>query len=91
VSLTCKICGFTTEIMKNSVFWDVTPCGSHNIWRFRGTNRLHHQVKKVTGNVVPSSLILFILMMEAIIFPENADSYKSYTASYHRRRNSSCN
>jgi hypothetical protein len=58
--------------MENGVFWDVTPCGSCKIRRFGGTFRLHHQGDNsvlrllVTANVVPSSQILVIIMMEAI-------------------------
>jgi hypothetical protein len=63
--------------MKNAVFWDVTPCGSCKNRRFGGTYRLHHQDDTVfprsvhrlrfTANVVPSSLILVILMTEALL------------------------
>jgi hypothetical protein len=62
--------------MKNSVFWDVTPCDSCKKRRFGGRFRHHHQGEKnqqatlrqllVTANFDPSSLILFALMMEAI-------------------------
>jgi hypothetical protein len=31
---------------KNALFWDVTPCGSCNNRRFRGTYRLRHQGEK---------------------------------------------
>jgi hypothetical protein len=70
------------KTMKNAVFWDVTPCGSCNICRFGGTYRLLHQVKIISelrtlATItkwtrllvtvdVPSWLILFTLMMEAI-------------------------
>jgi hypothetical protein len=37
---------FTAVIMKNSVFWDVTPCGSCKNRRFGETWRLHHQGNK---------------------------------------------
>jgi hypothetical protein len=33
-------------IMKNGVFWDVTPCGSFNNWNFGEAYRLHHQGEK---------------------------------------------
>jgi hypothetical protein len=33
----------TAVTMKNSVFWDVTPCGSCKKRRFGGNYRLHHQ------------------------------------------------
>jgi hypothetical protein len=63
--------------VKNTVFWDVAPCGSSNNRRFQGTYSLRHQSGKnqrarnnvellVTANVVPSSLILSTLMTEAI-------------------------
>jgi hypothetical protein len=39
---------FATVTMKNTVFWDVTPCGSCKNLRFEGTWRLHHQ-----GNMNP--------------------------------------
>jgi hypothetical protein len=37
---------FTALTMKNSVFWDVTPCGSCKNRRFGGTYRLLHQGDK---------------------------------------------
>jgi hypothetical protein len=37
---------FTAVTMKNSVLWDVTPCGSWENWRFMETYRLHHQGNK---------------------------------------------
>jgi hypothetical protein len=40
-------------------------------------------------NVVPSSLILSIFMVEAIRSPQNVGSYKSHTTSHPRRRYSS--
>jgi hypothetical protein len=43
-----------------------------------------------TVNVVPSSLILFSLMMDAILSSDNVGSYKSHMASHPRRRHSSC-
>jgi hypothetical protein len=57
---------FTAVTVKNSVFWDVTQCGSCRIRRFGGTSRHNHQSDKnivflhcvrrllVTGNVVPT-------------------------------------
>jgi hypothetical protein len=69
---------YTTHInhlLKNAVFWDVTPCGSCKNPRFGGTHRFHHHGEKnqhselqllVTANAVTSLLILFILIMEAI-------------------------
>jgi hypothetical protein len=35
-----------TDLMKNGVFWDVTPCGSCKNRRFGGTWRLLHQGDK---------------------------------------------
>jgi hypothetical protein len=67
--------------MKNSVLWDVMPCGSCKNRRFGGTYCLNHQGDKnrrarnnvssvpwllVTTNVVPRSPILVTLMMEAL-------------------------
>jgi hypothetical protein len=66
---------------KNSIFWDVTPCGSCKNRSFGGTFRLHYQVDKklrgvlqllVSANVIPSSPILVTLMMEAIRFSETS-------------------
>jgi hypothetical protein len=37
---------FTAVPMKNSVFWDVTPCGSCKNRRFRGKYLFHHQGDK---------------------------------------------
>jgi hypothetical protein len=66
--------------MKNAVFLDVTPRGSCENRRFGGICCPHHQGEKiqrvrnnvssnwqllVTANVVPNSLNLFTLMMEA--------------------------
>jgi hypothetical protein len=68
--------------IKNAVFWDIIPCG-----RGFGVNyRLHHQGDQnpcarnnvsvrqllVTGNVDPSSQILFTLMMEALLSSETS-------------------
>jgi hypothetical protein len=65
--------------MKNSVFWDVVPCGCSKNRRFAGTLRFYHQSDKssivflrsvrrllVTANAVPSSPILVTLLMEAL-------------------------
>jgi hypothetical protein len=59
--------------MKNCVFWDVTPCGScknrragHFVF-LRSVRRL-----LVRASVVPSSLILFILMKEALSSAETS-------------------
>jgi hypothetical protein len=37
---------FTAVTMKNTVFWDVMPCGSCKNRRFGGLHRLHHQNDK---------------------------------------------
>jgi hypothetical protein len=64
---------------KNAVFWDVTLCGSCEIWRFGGTQCLHHQVLRsvrqllVTADVVPISPILGTPMMEALHSSETSD------------------
>jgi hypothetical protein len=54
----------------------VTPCGSHENQRFGGTYYQYHQDEKkqlayvfnlqVIANVVPRTLILFTVMLEAI-------------------------
>jgi hypothetical protein len=49
--------------MKNTVFWDVTPCGSCKNPRFGGMYH-HHQGEK--NIVVLSTPILLTLMTEAI-------------------------
>jgi hypothetical protein len=65
--------------VKNAVFWDVTPCGCRKNRRFGGTYRLHHQGRRnqhgrntvsSSGTVVPNSLILSTLTMEAILSSE---------------------
>jgi hypothetical protein len=62
-------------IMTNVDFCDVTPCNSRKSRRFGGMYLLHHQGGKslrsvlqllVTANIVPSSLVLFNMLMEAI-------------------------
>jgi hypothetical protein len=68
--------GPTSAILKNGVFWDVTPCGSCKNRHFGGTYRLFHQgdlvflrsVRRllVAASVVPSSSILVNLMKEAL-------------------------
>jgi hypothetical protein len=62
--------------MKNGVFWDVTPCGSSKNRRFGGTYCLHHQVDNTIlkyysissqlASVIPSTMILATLIMEAV-------------------------
>jgi hypothetical protein len=52
----CNIWGFHSGV----VFWDLTPCGSCKTRRFGGSYSL------VTADAVPSSPILFTLIMEAI-------------------------
>jgi hypothetical protein len=60
--------------MKNSVFWDFTPCGSCKNRRFGGSQRLHRQlvflrsVRRllVTANIVPSLPILVTLIKELL-------------------------
>jgi hypothetical protein len=68
-------------IMKDTVFWDITPRGSCKNRRLGGTYLLLHQSERnqrdsvfqllVTANV-PSSLNLFTLMMEAISCSETS-------------------
>jgi hypothetical protein len=60
-------------VMKNAVFWNVSPCCSCKNRGFEETYRLHHQgdrkwrVKNsVSSNYVPSSPSFVTLMMEAI-------------------------
>jgi hypothetical protein len=57
--------------MKNAVFWDATPCGSCKYLRFGGTWRSMRRLL-VTANVIPSSLILVILMTEALLSSETS-------------------
>jgi hypothetical protein len=67
---------FTAVAMKNDIEWDVKPCGSWKNRPFEGRYHLHLQDDRnrrrcmrwllVTANVVPSSLILVTLMMEAL-------------------------
>jgi hypothetical protein len=54
--------------MKNVVFWDVTPFGSCKNRCFGRTLAFLHSVRQllVTAIVVPSSLILVMLIMEAL-------------------------
>jgi hypothetical protein len=68
--------------MKNAIFWDGTLCGSCKNQHFRGTYPHHHQDEKnqlgttlaiissvlqlLLTNNIPSSQILFIMMMEAL-------------------------
>jgi hypothetical protein len=59
--------------MKIAVFLVITPCGSCKNRRFGGTYRLHHQGEKYQlANAVPSSLILFTLMIEAMYSSETS-------------------
>jgi hypothetical protein len=60
--------------MKITVIWNVTPCGSYKNQLFGGKYRLHHQgdyiflrsvLLLLVITDVPSSRILFSLMMEA--------------------------
>jgi hypothetical protein len=46
--------------MRNTVFWDVTPCGSCNNRRIGGIYRLRHQggmVKRSSGTSVDNNLV----------------------------------
>jgi hypothetical protein len=53
--------------MKNAVFCEVTLCGSFKNRRFVGYSSFSLRVSiAVTANVVPKSLTLVTLMMEAI-------------------------
>jgi hypothetical protein len=36
------------KAVKNAVFWDATSCGSCQSRGFGGTNRLHHQMERVS-------------------------------------------
>jgi hypothetical protein len=63
----CEIEVFRAVTM-NSVFWDVTSCGSYkNTVFLRSVRRL-----LVTANVVPSLPILVTLMMEALSSSETS-------------------
>jgi hypothetical protein len=53
------------KLLKNVVFWDVTPCGS------RKNRRFGAKLLLVTANV-PSSPILVTLMMQAIPSSESS-------------------
>jgi hypothetical protein len=59
--------GFTVVIIKNAVFWVATPCSFCTNGRF-GEKYHHHQGgrNRRSRKNVPSSPILFTLMMEAI-------------------------
>jgi hypothetical protein len=68
---------FTVVTIKNAIFWEVTPCVRTDVSEkciafIIGMTKLCiiflHSVLRllVTANVVPSSLILLTLMMEAI-------------------------
>jgi hypothetical protein len=72
--------------MKNAVFWNVSSCDSCKNRRLGGTYRLYQLL--VTANLVPSSLIVFALMMEAIRWflqeSHGVTSQKSALFKYHR-------
>jgi hypothetical protein len=53
-----NIWGFQGGIMKNAVFWDVTPCSSWRDRRIGGMYRFHHQDEKTrlsTNNLAVTS------------------------------------
>jgi hypothetical protein len=91
-------------MLKNAVFWDMTPCDFCksrvleepiiSIIRGERISELGTTLA-VTNNylgipkVVPSSLILSTLMTKGNIFLRIVGSYKSNTALHPRRRNSS--
>jgi hypothetical protein len=97
--IVCKIWRFTAVTMKNTVSWDVRPCGSCNRG-FGRTRRIHHHGGKkqvflpnvllllVTANVVPSPLTPTTLMREVILSSEKS-SYKIHTESDPRKEYSS--
>jgi hypothetical protein len=62
-------------IMKNDVFWDVTPCNSRKKRRFEGTYCLLHQgyrTRRFTGIIVSSSPIVVTVMLEKIRYSETS-------------------
>jgi hypothetical protein len=74
---------YHSELLKNTVFWDVMLCGSCKYCLFRGTCRLRHQCEQivflrsvlrllVTAKVVPNSRKLFNLMMKVILSSETS-------------------
>jgi hypothetical protein len=64
------------------IFWDVAPCSCCKDRRLGGTYFLHHQgEKQIAVNFVPSSFILFKLMIETIRSPETSGLT---TATRHR-------
>jgi hypothetical protein len=65
---------FTAVIMKNGVFWDVTPRGSCKNRRFGGILVFLRSVHwlLVAASVVPSSPILVTLMTEALDYSETS-------------------
>jgi hypothetical protein len=59
--------------LKNAVVWDIMPCCYYKNISFARTYRLHHQVEKIKelqlilpAYIVPSSMFLCALVMEAI-------------------------
>jgi hypothetical protein len=75
---------FTVVTVKNAVIWGITSCGSYKNRRFGECIQL-----LLTTKVVPSSLILFTLMMEAITLCEISVLTKSHMGLYSGRRHSS--
>jgi hypothetical protein len=57
------------KLLKNSVFWDVAPCGSCKNQRLRGTSP---RTSVGIYGYVPSSPILLTMMMEAISSSETS-------------------
>jgi hypothetical protein len=73
---------FPVVAMKNAVFWDVVSYGFCKNRLFVRTYRLHQYLLRllVTADVVPSSPILVVLIVEKIRSSENVGFYKTHTA-----------
>jgi hypothetical protein len=59
--------------MKNSVLWDITPCGSYKNVLFEGKYRPNHQGNNIGGSRVDN-------------FLRNVRSYNRHSAANHTRR-----
>jgi hypothetical protein len=73
-----------TYKLKNTVYWNVTPCGSYKNRRLGGTYHLHHRGEK--NQRARKNMDSFHPDDGGNTFLRDFGSYKSHAATHPRRR-----